>query len=372
MVIAGLPFALNTFGYSGQGHEAIAEFAHTHLNPKVLEIVDGMLATDSFIAAIKIKIADPLAPPSVKSLPEDDLGKLAVWADDIKFAKRHMRSTPLLGDAETIAFNLNFKSNGDWHFLNLPLATEAFSEKSLFNPDANNVVDVLVGAIHVLEGQPSGYQFQDSKGEIIDFTQNQALRLIVHLVGDIHQPLHVGTGFYKLPSANGQTTLTLDTNDDSILVTDPSAVISENTKLPNDSGGNAVYPSSLELHAIWDDVLVQIFAGGTKNSHVLAQKMSKNVSDVQVYLNKDDKCAVIDYHNWPALWATDSVHEAKEIYKGITYQSVDFKPNGTIAKIHVTLPETYRVDQAGRVEAQLEKAGAHLALLLNSIHWKIQ
>jgi hypothetical protein len=27
-----------------------------------------------------------------------------------------------------------------------------------------------------------------------DFTKPQALRLLVHFVGDIHQPLHCGTG----------------------------------------------------------------------------------------------------------------------------------------------------------------------------------
>jgi hypothetical protein len=31
-----------------------------------------------------------------------------------------------------------------------------------------------------------------------DFTKPQALRLLVHFVGDIHQSLHCGTGFYDL------------------------------------------------------------------------------------------------------------------------------------------------------------------------------
>jgi hypothetical protein len=73
----------------------------------------------------------------------------------------------------------------------------------------------------------------------------EALRLLVHFVGDIHQPLHCGTGFYQF-SDGGVVQL----------ITDPQAADGK----PNDRGGNLLFygqEATDQLHALWDRVLVE-------------------------------------------------------------------------------------------------------------------
>src|SRR5215469_12510170 len=50
----------------------------------------------------------------------------------------------------------------------------------------NDIVHAIRTAIDVLEARSSR------------FTKVQALRIIVHLVGDIHQPLHTVSGYYDV------------------------------------------------------------------------------------------------------------------------------------------------------------------------------
>ena len=212
--------------------------------------------------------------------------------------------------------------------------------------------------------------FQSNGGA--DFTKTQALHLIVHFLGVIHQPLLVGTGYYKLPAANGAGTVQVNHNSP-ILVTDPNQI---QTSMPNDIGGNSLSftkAPSQELHAYWDNTLVQKYAG-SKDAHHLAQKIGHDVSDINAYINKDAQGNVVDYHAWAAAWAVDSLKEAGHVYDGLQYDSVvyalDQQTNKTkMQKILITLPVNYATQQASRAAAQLAKAGSHLALLLNSIQW---
>jgi hypothetical protein len=379
--LISLATASSSFAYSAQGHEGIAEFAHTHVNDQTRNILDKyFLSNNAFINKLNTmngKSVDASshaagAHPVPIMIPADNLGKIAVWADDLKFSLRRMAGTPLLGDKMAAAFNNNFKDNGDWHFLNLPLDLNIFSENSHFNPNQTNVADAIQGAINVLEGRPSGYA--SAANGNVEFTKIQALHLIVHLVGDIHQPLHVGSGYYQLPAVHGSSA-TISVNDE-VLVTDPSLVFNNGKLLPSDIGGNSVhFSASQELHALWDDQLVQNYAGTTnKDSHVLAEAIANNVTDVNDsrFTTVDQNGQPIsDYHRWAAAWATDSVHAAKQVYSGLTFNSVVLSPQGGIASILVTKDASYESDHAAAAAIQLEKAGAHLTQLLNSIHWDL-
>ncbi len=381
--------ASHSFGYGSQGHEGIAEFAHTHLNPATKSIIDDMLAHDSFVLSMKKQMQAGKSTVQHAStdgdnsavqetnIPVDDMGKIAVWADDLKFLKKNMAAGNVLKSdpavlAEANQFNLNFFNNGNWHFLNLPIGTDSFEEDTVFNPDSNNVVDAINGAIAVLEGGKSGYG--TGKNNNAEFTKKEALRLIVHFVGDIHQPLHVGTGFYDIKTAAG-TTIKVATN--AILISEPSKILDNTGQkivLQNDTGGNSVHTSdtnkALELHAHWDNILVENFANGSKSSHDLANKMTSKVGSQVASVDTFNTPG--DYHSWAAAWATDSVKESKGVYDGLTFNSVTFDANGKIQSIQVDnlSGSSYDQNQAQRAEAQLEKAGAHLALLLNSIKIK--
>ena len=363
------------FAYSAQGHEGIAEYAHTHVSEKTRKILDEYFLKDNaFIRKLNTQTTGK------HKIPEDDLAKIAVWADDVKFSLRHMRGTPLLNDSKAAEFNKNFIKNGDWHFLNLPLDTESFSEKSIFNPDNMNVVDAINGAIHVLEGKASGYGTEKNNG--IDFTKKQALLLLVHLMGDLHQPLHVGSGYFRLPRTDGYAPILINSTDE-ILVTDPAMVYQNEKFLPSDIGGNSIHLKksdnedltkipSLELHAVWDDKLVQVYAGTTnKDAHTLALKMTDQIENIDSYREQNQDGSNIDYHDWVALWATDSIHQCKKVYQGLTFNSVTLNDRGGIKTILATKDDHYEENQAGLVASQLEKAGARLTLLLDHIQWDL-
>ena len=80
------------------------------------------------------------------------------------------------------------------------------------------------------------------EGKSSQFTKVQALRIIVHLVGDIHQPLHTVSGYYDVTDLENPQ-----------LISDPTVALDK----PQDRGGNQLfYTTSQELHALWDTKLV--------------------------------------------------------------------------------------------------------------------
>jgi hypothetical protein len=148
-------FATPVYPWGAEGHQAIGEVARTMLSSKARGEIQKLLGND-------------------------DLASIAVWLDDVRNLAHH-HSGPLKDDPEAKAFNSKFPENDSWHFVNLPVG---FTNYSLGGPysSLNDIVHALRRAIDVLEGKSS------------QFTKVQALRIIVHLVGDIHQPLHTVSG----------------------------------------------------------------------------------------------------------------------------------------------------------------------------------
>src|SRR5262245_52782501 len=152
----------SAFAYGAQGHRVVARIAEQRLNQRA-----------------KDAIAQIIRPDRCK-----DLACLSTWPDDLKLAVRNAKG-PLAGNREALTFQRKFTKNAKWHFVNLPLATTEYTDEGRFS-NMTDIVHMINTCIDVLEG----------KKDL--FTTRQALRFLVHLVGDIHQPLHVGTGFYEL------------------------------------------------------------------------------------------------------------------------------------------------------------------------------
>jgi S1/P1 Nuclease len=148
-------FMTPAYPWGAEGHQAIGEAARAILTPE---------------ARIEIQ----------KILGDDDLASIAVWLDDLRNLAHH-HSGPLRDDPEAMAFNAKFPENDSWHFVDLPVGFTNYSLDGSFS-SPNDIVHALRRAIDVLEGKSS------------EFTKVQALRIIVHLVGDIHQPLHTVSG----------------------------------------------------------------------------------------------------------------------------------------------------------------------------------
>jgi hypothetical protein len=221
--------------------------------------------------------------------------RIATFADFV----RHNRDYP------------QYKSSAPWHYVNIPVDAEGVTG---YDPDRDSP-----------KGKPCVVtKIKDFQKVLADKTRPsderlEALMFLVHLVGDVHQPLHCGDR--------------------------------------GDSGGNGLKVkylghggNHLNLHAVWDDNLVKenmkrLDAAG------YAAKLHAKVSD-----EKDRALlsagAVED-------WATESFLIAK--------QSAYVLGGATIPKTGPTpdLDDEYIDRNAKEVEKQLLRGGLRLARLLN-------
>ncbi len=293
-------------GWSAPGHKAVAlaalEMLPKEKKDRVLQILGGTSLEDA-----------------------------STWLDDLREGK-----------VKDPAFNRNFPGNREWHFVDYPVGSDHYASDSPFSsPD--DVVRALENAVGVLEGKPSAMSAQ------------QAMMVVIHLAGDIHQPLHCSCGFYDLADKSKPRLL---------------ASVADPKNTPSDRGGNQLYyTETQELHAMWDMALPRMIA---KSPAELASIITTPGFDKQPRTPGD-------YHNWPEQWASDSMRQASEAYKGITFKSADDKfpdprhEGKTMLRIMIGLPggtAAYKEARKPQAQEQLRKAALHLAQLLDSIHYK--
>ena len=175
--------------------------------------------------------------------------------------------------------------------------------------------------------------------------------MLVHFVGDMHQPLHVGNGFFSV-AADGSVSL----------VTDPAAC----KGLDNDKGGNALFfgPDKYdELHGYWDIAVVDKLEP-SRSPAALATLIEKDIASKGAGWKSAG-----DYHHWPEAWASESLAAARTAYSGLVYGAMTPDPKGGFKKIAITLPANYDGIAMPLAEERLAKAGYHLAEILNAVKW---
>ena len=171
-----------SLGWGAGGHMMTAQIAFNRLNPRAK-------------AQVKILLAIPINPAAI-SAKSKDFVNAAHWADDLR---------PFT----------EFDSFKELHFIDKAFSTDGTALPPLPEP---NVVKALEDNVNIL------------KTSTDKNAQAQALRFIIHFVGDIHQPLHCAT---QASAANPQ----------------------------GDRGGNLVSiritgangkPKTTNLHSYWD------------------------------------------------------------------------------------------------------------------------
>jgi hypothetical protein len=311
-LLLALVWALPTFAWDADGHAAVA-----------------LTATQNLSAEARAHV--------VKILGSDDIASIASWMDQVRAAYFH--AGPLGDDPEALKFNHEFPKNGQWHYVDLPLGSAAYELNGPYSrPD--DVVHMIEAAVDVLEG-----------GGDRRITPREALFMLVHFVGDEHQPLHVANGFFAVaPDASVK------------LITDPLTA----KDAPDDKGGNTDFygPGKYdELHAYWDTNLVDKVTG-TKDPAKIAALLEGDVAE-----KGPSWKSAGDYHHWAEGWATDSVVAARTAYAGIAFGAETPDPKGGIKTIKITFPATYDATCVPLARERLAKAGYHLAEILNAIHW---
>ena len=136
---------LTSHSWGAGGHMMVAQIAFARLNPRAK-------------AQVKALLALPINPAAISS-QSTDFVNAAHWADDL-------RPFP------------EFDSFKELHFIDTPFATDGTPLPAIPTP---NIVTALEDDVNIL------------KTSTDKNAQAQALRLIIHFVGDIHQPLHCAT-----------------------------------------------------------------------------------------------------------------------------------------------------------------------------------
>src|SRR5262249_29220924 len=126
------------------GHMMVAYIAFQRLNPKAK-------------AQVKTLLAMQIKPASVTKKSKDFVNA-SHWADDV-------RSLP------------GFEFSGDLHFVDFPFSDDG-TKLPTDLPKPDNIIEALKKYVDILKTSPS------------KTARAQALRFVIHFVGDIHQPLH--------------------------------------------------------------------------------------------------------------------------------------------------------------------------------------
>jgi hypothetical protein len=210
---------------------------------------------------------------------------------------------------------------------------------------ADDVAGALRTAILVLQGKPADGppHFKDKR---------EALIVLTHLVGDLHQPLHVGSlyldpqGRRVDPDKTGLDVASFTVGSNSLWVVSapkpPAApVAASGPALPAAAGFGPP-----KLHSLWDSVPDK-FKPQRVDAAWLAQ--ARKVRD-----NSGDPV------DWPARWATQSLEQSRLAFEGLSFSA----KQGT--HWTVVLPQGYNARADAIKRQQLTLAGARLAMILTA------
>jgi hypothetical protein len=288
IVIGMISFMLLTpilsMGWGAGGHMMVASIAFSRLNPHAK-------------AQAQMLLAIPINPAGISSQSKDFVNA-SHWADDL-------RPVP------------EFDSFKELHFIDMAFSIDGTALPETPSP---NIVTALEEQVNIL------------KTSTDKAAQAQALRFIIHFVGDIHQPLHCAT---KVDSAHPD----------------------------GDRGGNLVrikvtgangQPKQTNLHSYWDGGLGTFPPSGANfappplgsiPAAVAKAKAGNPATDPALKLN--------DPTNYQA-WADESF----ELAKTVTYKDI---ANGG------TATAAYNTRGIKTARKRVAWGGYRLAALLNSI-----
>lgn len=226
---------------------------------------------------IKSTLAEKEVAKLLEKINASSLEEIADWADKIKPTSKNKPT-----DSETKDFLTHFPDTREWHFVDLPLdATSYDVQKYRRYIRKDDVVHALMESINILMGNSN------------KFSKPNALRWLVHLMGDIHQPLHIACSYIDYNKAIPE------------LVFNSNEVLIRNLLKMSDKGGNKIVlpigGSGKSLHQYWDSDLPE-----------MDNDFSTVKYDNNTMISKTELLAM------PSEWVGENVQYAKEAYKGLT------------------------------------------------------
>jgi len=244
----GNPAMEETVFWGQNGHRATGKIAENHLNKRAKKRIDKLLKGQS-------------------------LAFVSTYADEIK------------SDSA-------YRKYYSWHYVNMDL------EESYADATKNPKGDIVTGINKCIKVLKDNNSSEEDK--------SFHLKMLVHFVGDLHQPMHIGQ--------------------------------------KEDKGGNAIqvewFGKETNLHAVWDTKMIE-------NWNMSYLELADNAKDVS-------KKQIAAIEAGTLIEWVDETHElTKKIYKS--------------AEVGENLRYRYSYDYFGIVRDQLQIGGIRLAKILNDI-----
>jgi hypothetical protein len=296
-------------------------------------------------------------------LPGESLESVANWADCVK-GNWCGPQTP-----EMVAYVGANPKAGEYHYTDVPFQKEHYHDGEVGTAH-DDIVQTLKQAIAVLQGKT------DPALNPHGFSKRQALLLVTHMTGDIHQPLHVGAAYvgkdgkFVVPNkhtdidtvgifdSRGGNNFLMD--DDKVAAMGASQIPGENPK-PREGVPKAL---TKPFHSYWDSTTVDYAMRriGTRTPEKFAESVI--ATNPGVVKNSGDPVT------WPYQWADDALVAAKLAYADVTtgpgIQQTS-KKGDVYYNWNLEVPANYPVPSSAIAKTQLIKGGYHLASLLQAI-----
>lgn len=288
------------FGWNATGHRIAAAIAYDHLTPAAKQRVDALIQNHPDYGTLLTSGApsDPAARARAAFLAA------SVWPDVIRSDNRFYddtresaKPTPLLPGFPYMARHTN------WHYVDIPFSSDGTALSPVKPPNALTELRRILKEIN----QPGN-----------DLIVSYDLPWLIHLEGDVHQPLHCTSRF-------GQSQ-------------------------PNgDEGGNKVFVSpGRNLHAFWDD------AAGSDTSEEYVNRFAAEITATFVQKRGQHPRVSKDPKRW--------VQEGFQLAKSDVYT---FGPESGSREHPIALSEDYLENAKRLARIQLATAGFRLAGILN-------
>jgi hypothetical protein len=258
--LVALTPASHALAWGAEGHAVVADIAEAHLTDAARLQVRALLEAEG----------------------KTNLDQVSSWADMVRLQRRE---------------------TGPWHYVDIPLAADGYDPAR----------DCAGGQCVVAKIDDFTAVLAASKA--ISTERVEALKWVVHFVGDVHQPLHA--------------------EDD------------------GDKGGNAVpvvgFGKRANLHSIWDTALIE---ADDRDETDLAKKLDARITPQMI-------------KQWsgstPAAWAVES----HRIAQTVGYGMLETTPVAGVKPEPEVIDAAYREAATKAIELRLEQAGIRLAAALN-------
>jgi hypothetical protein len=299
---------LKAWAWGCEGHQAVAMIAEKHMTAHALEMANKLLRSEPI---------DPTLSRFCTEAAFDLMADSATWPDDIR--KIRPEASP-------------------WHYIDIPRDAHRGPLSDFCQPQTGCVTSALAEQINLLRNDATDPR-----------VRADALRFIIHFVGDLHQPMHCVTN--------------------------------------NDEGGNCVPINffgnppieknpqnesySPNLHSIWDYGVIQKMKG--------SQSISQWAASLDAEFSAQDgawQAAGVNIDDW--VW------EGHELADKVAYPKLpvaipvetpvhvascadDNHVSTRMLKLDERVLQAY-VDAVGpTINEQIAKAGVRLAMILNQI-----